>query len=55
MELTNSTFMEPGDSMPHSQGLIIPILSRINPIPRVDTYFLKVQSNIVLPSTPSPS
>ena len=24
---------------------------RINPIPRIDTYFSKVHSNIVLPST----
>ena len=29
---------------------IIPILSRINPIPRIDIYFFKVLSNIVLPS-----
>ena len=34
---------------------IIPILSKINQIPRVDTYFFKVHSNIVLPSTPRPS
>ena len=34
--------------MPHP---IIPILSRINPIPRIDTYFFKVHSNIVLPSS----
>ena len=27
---------------------IIPILSQINPIPRIDTYFFKVHSNIVL-------
>ena len=34
--------MEPVGSMPHSQGSpIIPILSRINPIPRTDTYFLR--------------
>ena len=42
--------MEPGGLMPHSQGLI-PILSRINPITRIDTYLFKVHSNIVLPST----
>ena len=48
--------MEPGDSMLHSQGLpITPILSRINQIPRIDTYFLKIHSNIVLPSMPRPS
>ena len=29
---------------------IIPILSRINPIPQIDTYLFKVHSNIVLPS-----
>ena len=34
---------------------IIPILSRINPIPRIDAYFFKIHSNIVLPSTPRPS
>ena len=33
---------------------IIPILSRINPIIRIDTYLFKVHSNIVLPSTPRP-
>ena len=34
--------MEPGGSMPHFKGPpIIPILSRINPIPRIDTYFFK--------------
>ena len=42
--------MEPGGSMPHSQGLpIIPILSSINPIPRIESYLFKVYSNIVLP------
>ena len=30
----------------------IPILSRMNPIARIDTYFFKIHSNIVLPSTP---
>ena len=34
---------------------IIPILSRINPIPLIDTYFFKTHSNVVLPSTPRPS
>ena len=28
---------------------IIPILSRMNPIPRIDIYFFKFHSNIVLP------
>ena len=41
--------MEPGGSVPHSQGLlIIPILSRINPIPRIYTYFLRYF--VILPS-----
>jgi hypothetical protein len=41
--------------MPHSQGSpIIPIMSRINQIPPIDTYFFKVHSYIVLPSTPKP-
>ena len=32
--------MEPGGSMPHSQGSpIIPIPIRINPVPRIDIYF----------------
>ena len=43
--------MEPGGPMPHSQA--IPIQSRINPI-RIDTYFFKIYSNIVLPSMPRP-
>ena len=48
--------MEPERSMPHSQGLSNnPILSLINTIPRTDTYFVKIHSNIVLLSTPSPS
>ena len=29
----------------------MPILSRINQIPHIDTYFFKIHSNIVLPST----
>jgi hypothetical protein len=33
----------------------LPIMSRINPIPRIDTYFFKIYSDIVLPSTPRPS
>ena len=44
--------MEPGNSMPHSQGLSsIPILNRINPILRIDSYLFNIHSNIVLPST----
>jgi len=31
---------------------IIPILSRINPIPSIDTYLFKAHSNIVFQSTP---
>ena len=34
----------------HKVSPIIPILSRINPILRIDTYFFKIPSNIVLPS-----
>ena len=29
---------------------IICILSRINPTPRIDTYFFKIHSNIIFPS-----
>ena len=39
----------------HKDSLIIPILCGINPIPRADTYFFKIYSNIALPSTPKPS
>ena len=39
----------------HKGSPIIPILSRVNPIPRIDAYFLKIHSNIVFPSTPTPS
>ena len=38
----------------HKGSPIIPILSWINPITRIDTYLFKVHSNIVLPSTPRP-
>ena len=34
---------------------IISPLSRINPIPRIDTHFFKIHSIIVLPSMPRPS
>ena len=43
--------MKPGGSMPQCSP-IIPILSRVNPISRIDTYFFRIHSNIVLPSTP---
>ena len=33
----------------HKDSSIIPVLSRINPIPRIDTYFFKIHSNTVLP------
>ena len=35
----------------HKGSPIIPILSQINLIPRIDTYLLKVHFNIVLPSS----
>ena len=38
----------------HKGSPIIPILSRINPITRIDTYLFKVHSNIVLLSMPRP-
>ena len=42
-----------GGSMPHSQGLSNnPYPTRINQIPHIHTYFFKIHSNIVLPSTP---
>ena len=63
MQLDNTThdyltpwLMEPGGSMPHSQGLSnIPFLNSIKPIPRIDTYFLRYiltlpsQLRLVLP------
>ena len=42
-----------GDSIPHSQGLSnnsIPILSRINQIPRIDTYGISSRSILILSS-----
>ena len=39
----------------HKGSPIIPIPSRINPIPRIDTRLFKVHSNIVLPCTSRPS
>ena len=32
----------------HKGSPIIPIMSRINPVPRIDTYFFKIHSNIIL-------
>ena len=48
--------MEPGGSMPHSQGLSNKPYPEPNQpkSPRIDTYLFKVHSNIVLPSTPRP-
>jgi hypothetical protein len=38
--------------MPHSQGsTIIPNLSRMNSIPRINTNFFKIHSNVDLPSS----
>ena len=41
-----------GSTSIHKGSPIIPILSRINPIPLIDTYLFKVHHNNVLPSTP---
>ena len=38
----------------HKGSPVIPILSRINPIPRTDAYFLKIHFNIVVPPTLKP-
>ena len=48
--------MEPGGSMPHSQGLSNNSYSEQNKpnSPRIDTYLFKVHSDIVFPSTPRP-
>ena len=37
-----------------SETPVMPILCRINPVTRFDTYLFKVYSNIDLPSTPRP-
>ena len=39
----------------HKASPIIPVLSRINPIPRIEIHFFKVHSYIVLPFTSGPS
>ena len=45
--------MKPGGSMPiHEGSPVIPILSRVNQIPCIDTYFLII--NIVFPCMPKP-
>ena len=46
--------MESGVSMPHSQGLSNNLYPEPNQ-PRIDSYFFKIHSNIVLPSTTRPS
>ena len=38
----------------HKDSPIVPILSRINQISRIDTCFFKIHFSIVLPSTPRP-
>ena len=42
------------ESRIHKGSPMIHILSRINPIPRIDAYLFKVYSNIVLPYRPRP-
>ena len=43
--------MEPGGSMPHSQGLSNnPYPETNQPNPRIDAYFVKIYSNILCPS-----
>jgi hypothetical protein len=42
--------MEPGDSIPHTQGLSNnPYLSQINKTPRIDVYFLFCRVETSLP------
>ena len=45
-KINNAMVYEPGITMPHSQGF----LCGINPIPRIDTCFFKIHSNIVFNS-----
>ena len=48
--------MAPGSPMPHTQMLSNNSYPEPNqPNPRIDTYFFKIHSNIVLPSSPWPS
>ena len=45
--------MKPGGSMPHSQRLSNnPYIQPNHPITRIDAYYFKIHSNIVLQSTP---
>ena len=63
--MTNSIAENPNVQFhSHKGSPIIPILNCINPGPlcylsypgsRIDIYFRKIDSNIVLPSTPRPS
>ena len=54
--LINSVACGLRGSMLHSQGLANnPILSGLNPIHRIDSYFFRIHCNIVLPPTPRPS
>ena len=48
--------MKPGGTMSHTQGLSNKSLSlaESKPIPRIDTYFFKIYSNIILLSTLGP-
>ena len=48
--------MEAGSSMQlHKRSPIIPILSQINPTPRIDADFFRTHPNFVLPFTLRPS
>ena len=45
--------MDPEDQYQiHKGSPVFPILSRINPIPRIDIYLFKIHYNIVLPISP---
>ena len=47
--------MEPRDSIPHPQELpIVIITNRINPVPHIDTYFYKINCNVVFLSMSRP-
>ena len=39
----------------HKGSPITPILNEIKSIPRIDTYFFNIHSNVVIPSAPRPS
>ena len=53
--LKSLDLMKPISSMPHSHELSNnPILSKMNPIPRINTYLFNIHSNIALSSTPRP-